>query len=183
MIEFKEVGTRSRLTFSVPSRGLMGFRHEIMSSTRGNATVNSSFSHYGKVNKSDFMGLQKGKLVSMETGKTTGYALTMVEERGSLFVGVGEDVYEGMVVGECSRSGELDVNPVRQKKLTNIRTTGAEEKVNLSPPRKMNTEEMISYMDEDEVIEVTPTAVRLRKKILAGGPRARYNKSKKVQKD
>ncbi len=183
MIEFKDVGTRSRLTFSVPSRGLMGFRHEIMSATRGNATVNSSFSHYGKVNKSDFIGLQKGKLVSMETGKTTGYALTMVEERGSLFVGVGEDVYEGMVLGECSRSGELDVNPCRAKKLTNIRTTGAEEKVNLSPPRIMNTEEMISYMDEDEVIEVTPTAIRLRKKILAPGPRARANKSKKAQKE
>ena len=127
--------------------------------------------------------MQKGKLVSMETGKTTGYALTMVEERGSLFVGVGEDVYEGMVLGECARSGELDVNPCRAKKLNNIRTTGAEEKVNLTPPRKMNTEEMISYMDEDEVIEVTPTAVRLRKKILSAGPRARANKSKKALKE
>ncbi len=170
------------MTFHCPSRGLMGFRHEIMGATRGNATVNSTFSHYDIVNKSDFSGLQKHKLVSMETGKTTGYALNMCEERGSLFVGVSEDVYTGMIVGECSRSSEMDVNPVRQKKLTNMRTTGAEEKVNLTPPRRMNTEEMISYMDEDEVLEITPTAVRLRKKIMDPGLRARSNKGKKVQK-
>ena len=183
MIEFKDIGNRARLTFHTPSRGLMGFRHEIMSATRGNATVNSAFSHYAHVNKQDFAGLQKGKLVSTETGKTTGYALTMVEERGSLFVGVGEDVYTGMVVGECAKvSSELDVNPVRMKKLTNIRTTGAEEKVNLSPPRRMNTEEIIAYMDEDEVLEVTPARLSLRKKILDPNARARYNKSKKAPK-
>jgi len=183
MIEFKDIGNRARLTFHAPSRGLMGFRHEIMSATRGNATVNSAFSHYAYVNKQDFAGLQKGKLVSTETGKTTGYALTMVEERGSLFVGVGEDVYTGMVVGECAKvSSELDVNPVRMKKLTNIRTTGAEEKVNLSPPRRMNTEEIIAYMDEDEVLEVTPARLSLRKKILDPNARARYNKSKKAPK-
>ena len=181
LIEFKDIGARTRMTFHTPSRGLMGFRHEIMGLTRGNATVNSTFSHYDVVKKSDFSGLQKHKLVSMDTGKTTGYALNMVEERGSLFVAPGEDVYTGMIVGECSRSSEMDVNPCRQKKLSNMRTTGAEEKVNLTPPRKMNTEEMISYMDEDEVLEITPTAVRLRKKILDPGARARYNKSKSAK--
>ena len=99
------------------------------------------------------------------------------------WVGVGEDVYTGMVVGECAKvSSELDVNPVRMKKLTNIRTTGAEEKVNLSPPRRMNTEEIIAYMDEDEVLEVTPARLSLRKKILDPNARARYNKSKKAPK-
>jgi GTP-binding protein len=182
LLEFKDIGNRSRLIFHTPSRGLMGFRHEITNATRGNATVNSIFSHYGVISATEFAGLKKGKLVSMETGKTTGYALSMVEERGHLFVGVGEDVYEGMVLGESAKIGELDVNPCRAKKLTNMRTTGAEEKVNLTPPRKMTVEEMIAYMDEDEVLEVTPKSVRLRKRILEAGARMRYNKSMKATK-
>jgi GTP-binding protein len=176
-MEFKDIGSRSRMIFHAPSRGLIGFRYEVLSATRGNATVNSTFSHYDTINLSDFIGLKKGKLVSMETGKTTGYALTMVEERGSLFVGVGEDVYEGMVIGESSRSGELDVNPCRAKKLSNVRTTGAEEKVVLSPPKKMTVEEVIAYMDEDEVLEVTPKAIRLRKRQLDTDIRARMARS------
>jgi len=118
----------------------------------------------------------------METGKTTGYALTAVEERGHLFVGINEEVYEGMVVGECARSGEMDVNPCKAKKLINMRSTGAEEKVSLSPPRRMTVEEVISYMDEDEVLEVTPKNIRLRKRIMESGARARYNKSVKPSK-
>lgn len=179
MIDIKDIGNRSRLIFHAPSRGLMGFRYEIINATRGNATVNSSFSHYDTVNLTEFSSLKKGKLVSMETGKTTGYALSMVEERGHLFVGVNEEVYEGMVIGECARSGEMDVNPCKAKKLTNMRTTGAEEKVSLSPPKRMTVEEVISYMDEDEVIEVTPKSIRLRKRIMEAGARARYNKSVK----
>jgi len=181
MTEFKDIGNRSRLIFHAPSRGLMGFRHEVMSATRGNATVNSTFSHYDAVKASEFSGLKKGKLVSMETGKTTGYALMAVEERGHLFVGVGEEVYEGMVLGENAKSGELDVNPCKAKRLTNMRSTGAEEKVALSPPKKMTVEEVISYMDEDEVIEVTPKNIRLRKRILESGARARYNKAHKAR--
>ncbi len=182
MMEFKDIGARTRLVFHAPSRGLMGFRHEVMGATRGSATVNSIFSHYDVVNAQDFGGLKSGKLCSMETGTTTGYALNMVEERGTLFVGAGEEVYEGMVVGESSRGGELDVNPCRAKKLSNVRSTGAEEKVSLSPPRKMTVESIISYMDEDEVLEVTPKSIRLRKKILDSGARARYNKGRKAPK-
>ena len=181
MVEYKEVGNRTRLVFTVPSRGLMGFRHEITSATRGSATVNSTFSHYGPVNAADFGGLSSGKVVSTEAGKTTGYALNMVEERGTLFVGVGEEVYEGMVIGESSRGGEVEVNPCRAKKLSNVRSTGAEEKVSLSPPRRHTVEALISYMDEDEVLEVTPASVRLRKRILDNGARARANKHKKKQ--
>ena len=166
------------MIFQAPSRGLMGFRHEIISATRGSATVNSIFSHYQEVEKaSAFSGLKKGKLVSMDTGKTTGYSLMAVQERGQLFVGVGEDVYEGMILGENSKTGEIDVNPVKAKRLTNMRTTGAEEKVMLTPAKRMTVEEFISYMDEDEVLEVTPKNVRLRKRILDSGARARYNKS------
>ena len=181
MVEFKDIGNRSRLIFHAPSRGLMGFRHEVMSATRGSATVNSTFSHYGEVNLTEFSGLKKGKLVSMETGTTTGYSLTAVEERGTLFVGVNEAVYEGMVIGESARTGELDVNPCKAKKLTNMRTTGAEEKVTLSPPKRMTVEEVISYMDDDEVMEVTPKNIRLRKRILDAGARARWNKQHKAR--
>lgn len=180
MVEFKDIGNRSRLVFSAPSRGMMGFRNEIMSATRGSATVNSTFSHYDTVNANEFNMLKKGKLVSMETGKTTGYSLMTVGERGQLFVGVQEDVYIGMVIGENAKSGDLDVNPSRGKKLTNMRTTGAEEKVTLSPAKRMTVEEIISYMDDDEVIEVTPKNIRLRKRILDPGARARWNKSKKI---
>eukprot|EP00595_Chromulina_sp_UTEXLB2642_P000820 CAMPEP_0196766908 /NCGR_PEP_ID=MMETSP1095-20130614/32666_1 /TAXON_ID=96789 ORGANISM="Chromulina nebulosa, Strain UTEXLB2642" /NCGR_SAMPLE_ID=MMETSP1095 /ASSEMBLY_ACC=CAM_ASM_000446 /LENGTH=105 /DNA_ID=CAMNT_0042131857 /DNA_START=1 /DNA_END=315 /DNA_ORIENTATION=+ len=102
----------------------------------------------------------------MDSGKTTGYALMPLEERGQLFISVGEEVYEGMVVGQNSKSGDLDVNPCKLKKLTNMRSSGAEEKVLLTPPRKMTVEESIAYMDEDEVLEVTPKHIRLRKRIL-----------------
>jgi GTP-binding protein len=181
MIEFKDIGDRARLIFQTPSRGMMGFRHEIMNATRGNALVNSAFSHYDVVQSTALAGLRKGKLVSMETGKTRGYALDMVEERanGGLFLGVGEDVYEGMVIGETAKPGDLDVNPCREKKLSNVRSTGAEEKVSLSTPRRMTVEEIISYMDEDEVLEVTPKNIRLRKRILDSGERGRWNKANK----
>lgn len=154
----------------------MGFRYEIINATRGSATVNSSFCKYEEIDMKDFTGNKKGKLVSCETGKSTGYALMMVEERGALFIGVGEEVYEGMVLGENSRLVDLDVNPCRAKKLTNMRTSGAEEKVNLTPPRKLTVEEIIAYMDEDEVLEVTPKSVRLRKRILDSNERARSAK-------
>lgn len=179
LLEFLEIGNRIRMVFQVPSRGMMGFRHNVIGATRGSATVNSMFSHYDKVNLQDFLGLKNGKLVSMESGKTTGYALQMVEERGQLFIGVGEMVYEGMVVGSNSKQGDLDLNPCRMKKLTNMRTTGAEEKVNLTPPRRLTVEEVISYMDEDEVLEVTPKNIRLRKRILDSGERIRYAKAAK----
>ena len=109
ILEYKDIGNRTRLIFSVPSRGLLGFRSEIISATRGSATVNSTFSHYDPVNIMDFSRLQSGKLVSTEAGKTTGYALSMAEERGTLFVGIGEEVYEGMVVGESNRGGEVEI--------------------------------------------------------------------------
>lgn len=180
LIEYKDIGNRSRLVFHAPSRGLMGFRHEIMNLTRGNATVNSIFSHYDTVNKKDFAGLRTGKLVSMESGKSTGYALMAIAERGQLFVSVGEDLYEGMVIGQNSKTdSDLEVNPSKAKKLSNVRTTGAEEKVLLAPPKRMTVEEIIAYMDEDEVIEVTPKSVRLRKRILESGARIRWNKANK----
>eukprot|EP00599_Poterioochromonas_sp_BG-1_P012726 CAMPEP_0173155694 /NCGR_PEP_ID=MMETSP1105-20130129/14267_1 /TAXON_ID=2985 /ORGANISM="Ochromonas sp., Strain BG-1" /LENGTH=115 /DNA_ID=CAMNT_0014072187 /DNA_START=215 /DNA_END=562 /DNA_ORIENTATION=+ len=115
----------------------------------------------------------------MESGKTTGYALDMVQERGILYISVGEEVYEGMVIGENSKPGDIDVNPCRMKKLTNVRSVMAEEKVQLSTPKKMSIEEVMANIDEDEVIEVTPKNIRLRKRILDSGARSRANKGRK----
>ncbi len=179
LLEYKDIGNRSRLIFHVPSRAMIGFRHEIVTATRGNATVNSLFSHYDVVNRKDFNFLKKGKLISMESGKTTGYALDMVQERGVLYISVGEEVYEGMVIGENSKPGDIDVNPCRMKKLTNVRSVMAEEKVQLSTPKKMSIEEVMANIDEDEVIEVTPKNIRLRKRILDSGARSRANKGRK----
>lgn len=181
MIEYKEIAGKTRLIFVIPSRGLMGFRHEALNATRGTATINSHVIDYEEVDPKDFGGLKKGKIVSMDTGKATGYALDLVQARGVLFISPQEEVYEGMVIGENNHRGDLDMNPVKGKKLTNVRSVMAEEQVRLSPPRRMSVEEVISYMDEDEVIEVTPKNIRLRKRILDAGARARYNKQNKAK--
>jgi len=182
MTEYKEIAGKTRLVFEIPSRGLMGFRTEALNATRGTATINSMVTEYDEVNPKDFSGLRKGKLVSMDSGKTTAYTLDKLQERGSLFVGHAEEVYEGMVIGENAKKGDLDVNPVEKKKLTNVRSVLAEDAVRLIPPRRMTVEEVISYMDEDEVIEVTPKNIRLRKRILNTSERqreARRNKERK----
>jgi GTP-binding protein len=178
MIEFKEIGDRLRMVFHAPSRGLLGIRYEVLPVTRGNATVNSAFSHYDVVPGGTLTGLKKGEIVSMETGKAVAFPLFSIEQRGVLFVQPQEEVYEGMVIGEAAKSGEMPVNPCREKQLSNMRSTGAETKIILQPPRLMNVEEMISYMDEDEVIEVTPLSIRLRKKILNTSERARSVKKR-----
>lgn len=179
MIEFKDIGERARMIFHVPSRGFMGFRHELTNATRGNVTINSIFSHYAEVPNTNFLALKKGKLVCMAGGKTTYYALEMTQERGQLFIGPGEDVYEGMVIGENSRPNELEVNPCRTKRLTNVRSTEKEEVVKLVPPKRMGVEDMISYMDDDEVLEITPNNVRLRKRNLNSQERAKLIKQQK----
>ena len=175
--DMKDIGARLRVIFKAPSRGLMGFRHEAVNATRGSATVNSIFSHYDVVKASDFSGLKNGKLVSMATGKSNGYGLDFIQERGQLFIGINEEVYEGMVIGQTSKTDEMNVNPCKTKKLSNMRSTGAEDKVNLTAPKRMTVEEVIAYMDVDEVLEVTPKSVRLRKRILNSDERTRYNKS------
>ena len=135
MIEYKEISDKSRMIFHAPSRGLLGFRYEVLSATRGLATVNSAFSHYGEVPVGSLSGLKKGKIVSMESGKAVPHALNAIEERGVLFIKPQESIYEGMVIGEAAKSGEISVNPCKEKKLSNVRSTSAEEKVILQPPR------------------------------------------------
>ncbi len=172
---------KTRMTFEVPSRGLLGFGPEIATATRGTAVMHHCYledrEHAGAMST----GSERGKLVSNESGKATSFALDSLSSRGTLFVAPGELVYPGMVVGENAKSGDLEVNPVRAKALTNMRTQSKEEKVHLPPPRRMNVEELIGYMSDDEVIEVTPLSVRLRKLELDAGARERAARTKKKQ--
>lgn len=161
---------RVRMEFEVPSRALMGFRSQFLTDTRGLGTINFSFLGYQPY-KGDIPTRTKGALVSMETGSTTAYALDALQERGILFVAPGEQVYEGMIIGEHSRDNDLDVNPCKTKKLTNMRASGTDEAVKLPPVRKMDLETSMEWIRPDELIEVTPQSIRLRKKILKAGMR------------
>ncbi|KAI2504483.1 Elongation factor G C-terminus [Fragilaria crotonensis] len=172
---------KTRLIFEVPSRGLLGFGPEIATMTRGTAVVNHCFIEDREYAGPMGDGLEKGKLVATETGKASTYALSSVVERGTLFIEPGEMVYAGMVIGEASRPGDLDVNPVKAKALTNMRAAGKDEKVYLPPPKRWTVEELIGYMSDDEIIEVTPVSVRLRKAELDPGARERAARSKKKQ--
>jgi len=156
---------RTRLTYFIPARGLIGFQHTFLQDTRGSGIMHHLY-HGNQPFKGEMPRNRRGVLVSTADGATTAYALNMVEERGVLFVGEGEEVYTGMIVGENAKNDDMDVNPVRPKKLTNIRSAGADEKIRLTPPRLMTLEEAIAYVKEDELIEVTPAHIRLRKRQL-----------------
>lgn len=156
---------RVRMEFEVPSRGLLGFRSQFLTETRGTGIANFMFSGY-KPYKGEIPTRIKGSIVSMEKGVTTGFALNNLQERGVLFVGPGQPVYEGMIIGENSREGDMIANPCKEKKLTNMRASGTDEAIKLEPPRKMELERCMEWIAPDELIEVTPESVRLRKKIL-----------------
>lgn len=156
---------RVRIEFEVPSRGLLGFRGQFLTDTRGTGIATFSYSGYQPY-KGDIAMRTKGALVSMENGPATDYALNMVQERGVLFIKSGDPIYEGMIIGENSRGDDMDVNPCRLKKLTNMRASGSDDTVKIEPPRKMELETCMEWIMPDELIEVTPLSVRLRKKIL-----------------
>lgn len=173
---------KARLIFEVPSRGLLGFTSEAATMTRGSAVVTHLFledrPHAGNLG----FGLEKSKLVANSAGKATAHALGSLSARGTLFIAPGEEVYGGMVIGECSKPGvDVEVNAVRAKELSNMRTQSKDEKVYLAPPKQMTLEEMIGYMSQDEVIEVTPQSIRLRKVILDGSTRERAAREKAKQ--
>jgi GTP-binding protein len=163
---------RVRLEYEVPARALLGFRSQILSETRGTATVNVNFAGYQPY-KGDIPTRTKGALVSMENGTVTAYALDALQPRGTLFVKPTDEVYEGMIIGEHSRDNDLDVNPCKGKKLTNMRASGTDDAVKLSPPRAMDLEQCMEWIRPDELIEVTPTSIRLRKKVLRATMRKR----------
>ncbi len=161
---------RVRMEFTVPSRGLIGLRSQLMTDTRGTAVMNSLFEGYIPW-QGEIPMRPTGALVADRTGRTTGYALYNLQERGELFIGPGVDVYEGMVIGENSRSADLDVNVVKEKKLTNMRASVADEAIRLIPFRTLNLEQAIEFVNDDELVEITPASIRLRKKILESNRR------------
>ncbi len=163
---------RVRIECTIPSRGLLGFRNQFLTDTRGTGVMNSSFHGYQPY-KGEIPGRTRGALISMERGVTTVYALDALQPRGELFVGAREEVYEGMIVGEHSRENDLDVNPCKEKKLTNMRASGSDEAAKINPPRLMTLEMCMEWINDDELIEITPNKMRLRKKVLQANLRGR----------
>ncbi|RJY08968.1 translational GTPase TypA [Aurantiacibacter aquimixticola] len=171
-------GGKTRLTFTAPSRGLIGYHGEFLSDTRGTGIMNRLFDSYGPY-KGKIEGRQNGVLISMEQGEAMAYALNMLEERGTLFIGPGEKLYQGMIIGENAKPDDLEVNPLKSKQLTNFRASGKDEGIRLTPPRKMTLEQAIAYIGDDEIVEVTPESIRLRKVHLDPHERKRAKRSGK----
>jgi len=166
LVEMKPAGVgKTRIIARVPSRGLIGYHGEFLTDTRGTGVLNRVF-HAWAPHKGPIQGRRVGVLVSMENGVSVPYALWNLEERGHLFIGPQEAVYEGMIIGEHARENDLDVNPLKGKKLTNVRASGTDEAVRLTPPVKLSLEQAIAYIDTDELVEVTPKNVRMRKRYL-----------------
>ena len=164
-----------RLSFSIPSRGLIGYRNEFMTDTKGNGVMNHMFKGYEEY-KGDMSTRQKGVLIAFEKGVTNAYGLFNAQERGELFIGVGVQVYEGMIVGENPRQEDISINVCKEKHLTNMRASGSDEALKLTPPRIMSLEQAIEYINDDELVEVTPKNIRLRKKILDSKMRERASR-------
>jgi len=164
--ELKDMGPsgagKTRITLVAPSRSLIGYQGEFLTDTRGSGVLNRIFSHY-EPHRGAIEGRRNGVLVSNSDGEMAAYALWNLEERGTMFVGAGEKTYQGMIIGENSRQDDMDVNPMKAKQLTNVRASGKDEAVKLTPPRRMTLEQAIAYIGEDELVEVTPKAIRLRK--------------------
>jgi GTP-binding protein len=169
---------RTRLSLTCPSRGLVGYRCVFSSDTRGTGFMHRAFLTYEKY-RGPLGNVRKGVLVSMARGTITAHSLMSLEARGILFVSPGLDSYDGMIIGEHSRETDLDLNPVKAKELTNIRSAGKDENVKLSPPRLMTLEEAIGYVASDELIEVTPKTIRLRKRCLDVNKRKSQSKRAK----
>lgn len=170
---------RVRIDFTIPSRGLIGYRTEFMTATQGNGLIFSSFSHYGPKFAGSVGERTRGVLISMGTGKALGFALFSLQERGRLFIGHGDEVYEGQIIGLHSRENDLTVNPLKGKQLTNMRASGTDEAIVLTPPIRFTLEQALEFIDDDELVEVTPLSVRIRKKYLTENDRKRFSRANK----
>jgi len=168
---------KTRITFSAPSRGLIGYHGEFLSDTRGTGIMNRLFEKYDS-HKGPIEGRQNGVLISNGTGEAVGYALNSLEDRGILFVKPQEKIYEGMIIGENAKPDDLEVNPMKSKQLTNFRSTGKDDAIRLTPPRVMTLEQAIAYIDDDEMVEVTPQSIRLRKAFLDPNERKKQSRKK-----
>jgi GTP-binding protein len=169
-------GVTSHIEFTIPARGLIGLRNRLMTASSGEAIVHHNFHEYAP-NRGAIPGRQNGVLISIETGRVTGHALEALQDRGILFVQPGDEVYEGQVVGEHCRDNDLTVNVCREKKLTNMRAAGSDKTVVIKPPRQINLELALEYIDDDELVEITPSAIRIRKVYLKENERKRFGRN------
>ncbi|HQY42861.1 MAG TPA: translational GTPase TypA [Paracoccaceae bacterium] len=177
LVEMRPAGVgKTRIVAHVPSRGLIGYHGQFLTDTRGTGVLNRLF-HGWVPHKGPIQGRRVGVLISMENGVSVAYALWNLEERGKLFIGAQEQVYEGMIIGEHSRDNDLEVNPLKGKKLTNVRASGTDEAVRLTTPVRLSLEESIAYVEDDELVEVTPKIVRIRKRFLDAHERKRQSRS------
>lgn len=167
-------GGYTRLEFSIPSRGLIGYRGEFMTDTKGNGILNTVFDGYGPY-KGDMMYRKQGSLIAFEAGEAITYGLYNAQERGTLFIGPGEKVYAGMVIGQTGKTEDIEINVCKKKQLTNTRSSSADEALRLSPPKILSLEQALEFIDTDELLEITPTSLRIRKKILDPTLRKRAN--------
>ncbi|MGL4980812.1 MAG: translational GTPase TypA, partial [Fusobacteriaceae bacterium] len=168
----------TRLEFKVPARGLIGYRGEFLTDTKGTGILNHSFCEYAP-HRGEIPTRNKGALISLETGKTIAYALSGLQDRGTMFHDPGVEVYAGMVIGEHNRENDLVVNVCKTKKLTNMRASGSDDAVRLATPRRMTLEQAIEYIGDDELVEITPKNIRIRKKYLNENERKKAENNKK----
>jgi GTP-binding protein len=181
MIDMQDSGQgMTRIIYIVPTRGLLGFRYQFLTSTRGEGVMHTIFHGYDEL-AGPMASRTKGSIVAWEAGQTTAYALKSAEERGQLFVGPGVSVYEGMVVGENARGGDLAINVSKKKHLTNMRASGGDMEIRLTPPRQMSLDEAVEYLSDDELLEVTPESYRIRKRVLSTDERGKQTKKVKEQ--
>lgn len=171
-------GGKTRIIFHVPSRGLIGYQSEFLTDTRGTGTINRIFHGYAPY-KGDLGGRRNGALISTDTGEAVAYAIWNLQDRGSMFIVPADKVYSGMIVGEHTRDNDLEINVLKNKQLTNIRTTSKDEAIKLVPPIKMTLEQLISYIQDDELVEVTPKSLRLRKVALDANDRKKASRASK----
>jgi len=170
---------RVRMDYIIPSRGLIGFRTEFLTATQGSGLIYTVFDHYGPLKKNEYGQRNNGVLVANAAGKALAFALFNLQERGRLFIGHAEEVYEGMVVGIHSRDNDLVVNALKAKQLNNIRAAGTDENLILTPPIRMTLEQALEFIDDDELVEVTPHFTRVRKKKLKETERKRASRPSK----
>ncbi|MGE4578593.1 MAG: translational GTPase TypA [Desulfuromonadales bacterium] len=168
----------NRLEFVIPARGLIGFRSEFLTDTRGTGVMNHTFHEYAPY-KGPISSRKNGVLIALESGETVGYSLFNLQDRGILFVGPGINVYEGMIIGQHAKENDLIVNACKGKKLTNVRASGSDDAIRLTPPRLLTLEQALEYIDDDELVEVTPKSIRLRKKYLDANDRKKHEKKNK----
>lgn len=168
---------RTRLEYVIPSRGLIGFRNEFMTMTSGTGLLYSSFSHYDDVKPGEIGQRKNGVLISNATGKALAYALFGLQERGKLMIDHGVDVYEGQIIGIHSRGNDLTVNCLQGKKLTNMRASGKDDAIVLTTPVRLSLEQALEFIDDDELVEVTPQSIRVRKRLLTENDRKRAGRT------